>query len=211
MVGSHRTEGLNWVATSKDSQEMKERYSEWAVGYEETVVQAGCLGPKRAADIVASRVSTDSRILDAGAGTGAVGVELEKLGFTHITGIDLSPGMLEVAKSKGVYEALQEEELGTALNLPTDGFDATACVATLTIAHAPPDSLDELLRVTVPGGVIVFTMRPEAYENNGFKEKQASLEDQGKWKLVERSEPFRPLPDTEPDMTYVMWAYEVLP
>ena len=44
--------------------------------------------------------SKESKIIDFGCGTGLVGVELTKNGFTNIVGIDGSQEMLEVAKSK---------------------------------------------------------------------------------------------------------------
>lgn len=41
-------------------------------------------------------------ILDAGAGTGIVGEVLAILGYTRLAGIDLSDGMLAVARAKAV-------------------------------------------------------------------------------------------------------------
>lgn len=212
MADDARSEKIAWVYSSKSNQELEERYNQWAADYDKDVVQdLGFLGPKTAAETLARRVSGDAKVLDAGAGTGAVGVELSKLGFKHITAIDLSPGMLDVARSKGVYEALQKEELGTPLHLDTDAFDATICVGTLTIGHAPVNSLDEFVRVTKPGGFVVFSMRPDHYERGGFKAKQDELEAQGKWKLLERGEQFQPFPIGEPEMWYEIWTYEVLP
>ncbi len=66
------------------------------------------------------------------------------------------------------------------------------------------------MRVTKPGGVVVFTMRTDHYAEGGFETKQAALEEAGKWKLAERSEPFVPMPHGEPDIWYEVWAYEVL-
>ena len=44
------------------------------------------------------------KVMDAGAGTGLVGVELHKFGFTTIDALDISPGMLNEAKKKNVYK-----------------------------------------------------------------------------------------------------------
>ena len=44
--------------------------------------------------------SKESKIIDFGCGTGLVGVELTKNGFTNIVGVDGSQEMLEVARSK---------------------------------------------------------------------------------------------------------------
>ena len=82
-----------------------------------------------------------------------VGEELARLGFTHVTALDMSPGMLTVANRKSVYEDLVVGELGKPLAFETGRFAGTTCIGTLTFGHAPPESLDELVRVTRPGGV----------------------------------------------------------
>ncbi len=152
-----------------------------------------------------------ARVLDAGAGTGMVGEELARLGFRRITALDLSPGMLKTANEKSVYEDLVVGELGKPLGFETGRFDAATCVGTLTIGHAPPESLDELVRVTKAGGAIVFSMRTDYLTEGGFDAKQAALEDAGRWRLLERGAPFQPMPHGEPDIWYEIWAYEVLP
>ena len=48
----------------------------------------------------------DAQILDMGCGTGLVGVELHKLGYRNIDGLDLSQKCLGVAEGKGVYTNL---------------------------------------------------------------------------------------------------------
>jgi hypothetical protein len=82
-------------------------------------------------------------------------------------------------------------------------------VGVLTVGHAPASSLDELVRVTRSGGHIVFTLRPDVYEGSGFKEKQAKLESEGKWKLVEVTDPVPVLPKGEPDVFHQVWVYQV--
>ncbi|UCC16939.1 MAG: methyltransferase domain-containing protein, partial [Dehalococcoidales bacterium] len=99
---------------------------------------------------------------------------------------------------------------GEALDYATDSFDAVVRVGVMTVGHAPASSLDELIRVTKPGGYIVYSLRPDVYRDNGFKEKQDSLEAEGKWKLIEVSEEFQTLPKGEPDVYHQDWVYEVL-
>jgi hypothetical protein len=77
------------------------------------------------------------------------------------------------------------------------------------VGHAPASSLYELVRVTRPGGYIAFSLRPDIYEKDGFKEIQAGLESEGKWKLVEVSEQFHALPIGEPDVFHQVWVYQV--
>lgn len=203
-------ERIQWVYSSKTNQELEERYDQWATDYDSDLGGLGWTGPRAAAEVLARVASPDAKVLDAGAGTGLVGVELKKLGFNDITAIDISNGMLEVAKGTGAYKAVQREVLGEPLGYETDEFDAVISVGTLTIGHAPPSSLDELIRVTKPGGKIVFSMRPDHFEPSGFKAKQEALEAEGKWKLVERGAAFHPIVQ-EPDVEHEVWVYEVLP
>jgi ubiquinone/menaquinone biosynthesis C-methylase UbiE len=211
MADPAKDERLKFIYGSKTNAELEQRYNDWADLYDKDVEDdLGFTGPRAVAEALAARVDKTSIVLDAGAGTGAVGVVLASLGFDHITAIDLSPGMLDVASSKGAYESLQREVLGETLGFEDDAFDATICVGTLTIGHAPPSSFDEFLRVTKTGGLIVFGMRPDAHETGGFKEKQAALEAEGRWKLIDRSEPYPMMPETEPELRYVTWIYEVL-
>lgn len=203
-------ERIQWVYSSKTNRELEDRYDQWASEYDSDLGGLGWTGPRAAAEVLARFVAPEAKVLDAGAGTGLVGVELKHLGFSDITAIDISTGMLEVARGTGAYRTVKREVLGEPLSYDRDAFDAVISVGTLTIGHAPPDSLDELIRVTKPGGKIVFSMRPDHFEPSGFKAKQEALERSGKWKLVERGEAFHPIAQ-EPDVEHEVWVYEVLP
>ena len=72
----------------------------------------------------------------------------------------------------------------------------------------PVSAFDELVRVTKPGGYIVFSLRTDMVED-GFKEYFAGLEAAGKWKLAEATDPFQPLPKGEPEVFHQIWAYQV--
>ena len=209
------TEQLNmvqWVYSSRNNQELAERYDQWAGGYDADLEQDfGWIGPQRTVELFATHVPKDARVLDAGAGTGLVGELLSRLGYKDIVAMDLSQGMLEEARKKNVYRELHQMVMGESLDLPTDSFDAVVSVGVLTVGHAPPSSLDELIRITKPGGYIIFSLRPDVYENSGFKEKQSALESDGEWKLVEVSEKFQPLPIGEPEVFHQVWAYQIIP
>lgn len=61
-------------------------------------------------------------ILDAGCGTGLCGPLLRPLA-RHLTGIDLSPGMLEHARARGCYDEIEASEIGAFLARHADRFD----------------------------------------------------------------------------------------
>ena len=65
---------VQWVYSSKDVGELRERYNQWAPAYNHDLEKAfGWSAPQLAADVFARYVPTCARVLDAGAGTGLVG------------------------------------------------------------------------------------------------------------------------------------------
>lgn len=97
------------------------------------------------------RYGTSGSVLECGCGTGLL---LERfLDFaTEARGIDLSPGMLESAKARGLDVC---EGSVTELPFASDTFDVTCSFKVL--AHVPdlPRALHEMARVTKPGGTIL--------------------------------------------------------
>lgn len=201
---------VQWVCSSRDNKELAERYDQWARDYDADLeTDFEYRGPQIATEFFTRYVATGAAILDAGAGTGLVGKLLAKLGYNDLVAMDLSPGMLEEAGKKKVYKELRQMVMGDTLDFATDSFDAVISVGVLTLGHAPASSLDELVRITKPDGYICFTLRPDIYQSNGFKEKQAALEAAGRWKLVEVSEKQQTLPKGEPDIYHQVWGYQV--
>jgi len=210
MTYNDRQERVQWIYSSKDNKELAERYDQWAKDYDADLSEEfGWLGPQKAVDFFNRYVPEEGRILDAGAGTGLVGELLTKKGYTNLVAMDLSPGMLEEAKKKNAYREFHQMVMGEPLDYETDSFDGVISIGVLTVGHAPVSSFDELIRITKPGGYIVFSLRPDVYRGSSFKEKQDSLEKASKWKLVEVSEEFQPLPKGEPDVYHQVWVYQV--
>ena len=201
---------VQWVYASENNRQLQERYDEWAKEYDVDLADAfGYVMPRMAAEIFERFVPKDGKVLDAGAGTGLVGVELNRLGYADIEAMDMSSGMLEEASAKGVYGALHQMVMGEMLGFDTDTFDAAIGVGVLTVGHAPASSLDELVRVIKPGGCVAFTLRPDIYEENGFRAKQEQLVSDGKWELVEATDAFYGMPKGEPDVQFQVWIYRV--
>lgn len=201
---------VQWVYSSTNNEELAERYDDWAKEYDDDLENTFVwLAPQRGAEAVAKHVPTDAKILDAGAGTGLVGVELQRLGFGDICAMDLSEGMLDEARAKGCYNDFRQMALGGRLDFDTDSYDAVVSIGVFTPGHAPPSSFVDLCRVTKPGGHIVFSLRPDTHRELGFKEQQDALVESGAWTLVEAGEPFHPLPKGEPDVMHQIWVYRV--
>lgn len=201
---------VQWVYASDSNEQLAERYDQWAQEYDDDLTDDfGYVMPRMTAEIFERFVSKDAKVLDAGAGTGLVGVELNRLGYLDIEAMDMSRGMLDTAGAKSVYGALHQMVMGEPLGFETNRYDATIGVGVLTLGHAPASSLDELVRVTKQGGYIAFTLRPDVYEQNGFREKQEQLVADGKWELAEVTDEFHGMPKGEPDVLFQVWVYKV--
>ena len=201
---------VQWVYSSQNEQELEERYDQWAEEYDADLeTDYGWISPQRTSETLAKYVEKGGSILDAGAGTGLVGECLHQLGYGNMTAMDLSTGMLEVARRKNIYQTLDQMTMGERLDYDTDQFDASVVVGVFTQGHAPASSLDELVRVVKPGGHIAFSLRTDTYLENGFKDKMDALESAGLWKLVEATDTYQPLPKGEPEVLHQVWVFQV--
>ena len=110
--------------------------------------------PEKVAEIMALQHRGNREniaVLDAGAGDGLSGEALRRVGFASLTGIDLSPGMIEIAASRGVYKQAKVADLSKTLPFSADEFDMVTIVGVMTYL-APGQAFDEIIRVTKPGG-----------------------------------------------------------
>jgi SAM-dependent methyltransferase len=117
--------------------------------------------------------------------------------------------MPEEAGKKGHYRELRQMVMGGRLDFDDDSFDAVISVGVLSQGHASAIAVNELVRVTKPGGHLIYTLRPDLYESHGFKEVHEALERDGKCRLVEASDPIQMLAKGEPTLVYQVRVYEV--
>jgi SAM-dependent methyltransferase len=194
---------------ARDQKELVDRYDDAADVYDAAMTQdVGWTGHIELAKVVQRHVDLKVRICDAGAGTGMLGELLAKAGYRDMSANDLSPGMLEVARRKRIYSHCQVMELGKPLGYASSVFGATTACGVFTPNHAPASALDELVRITRKGGLILYTLRSDE-EPPDFAAKQQELVDAGKWELVEAGEPF-PSIASEPHIRHRCWVWRVL-
>lgn len=160
-------------------------YAKWARDYDrDTVGQMGYVGPEVASSLLDNYLdSKDSRILDAGCGTGLVGEVLTELGYQQIEAFDYSEDMLNVAEEKDVYDRVFKADMNRLKNIEDNSYDASICVGTFTYAHVGPVGFNELVRITKPGGYVCFTVRDGAYQEYDYRQHMLRLEAQSAWEL----------------------------
>jgi SAM-dependent methyltransferase len=203
-------ENLSNVYGSEDADATRSAYEGWAEGYDAENIGNGYRVPAIGCSMIARHVELSAGpIYDAACGTGIIGGILELIGFKSIVGSDLSPTMLEYAKPQKSYQRLYEHDLGEVLPESDNSFAAVTCFGSLGPGHAPPKCMDEFVRITKPGGHIIFNTRAETYPEQELKQKVDELTKAGAWELVDQSPIFRSYYLIEPDVTSQVHVYKV--
>lgn len=194
------------IFEAQNNEDLEQIYDKFAETYDE--IAFPYVSPTVMVGVVCRYLKPQYKILDAGVGTGMLGKILQVLGYKNLHGIDLSPGMLQKAQEKKVYQSLQRMILGEHLDFESGHFDAAICVGTFTEKHAPPTSLDELVRVVRKDGIVMFSTRADV--DLGFLKRQKELEESGKWALIEETNTFQSLPYSHPEMLLSVFVYRIL-
>ena len=171
----------------KKTDEVMKYYDEWGEKnkYDQDMVDWNYTGPKETSEIFNKYANVKNiKIYDAGCGTGLVGVELKKFGFSNFHGADLSQKLLDLVPS-GLYKSLEKVDLNKIINHKDNSFDAVMCVGTFTFGHVKPPALDEFIRITKNKGFICFTINEGIHEEYGFDKKLDELKQKNKWKEIE--------------------------
>ena len=167
--------------------EVMKYYDEWGKKnkYDKDMVDWNYTGPKETVDTFKKYASDKKvKIFDAGCGTGLVGIELKKYGYSNIDGADLSQKLLDLVP-KGYYNKLEQVDLNKQLNKESNIYDAVMCVGTFTFGHVKPPALDEFVRIKKNKGLICFTINEGIYKEYGFDKKINELKSNKKWNVKE--------------------------
>ncbi|NWS21885.1 MET27 protein, partial [Pachyramphus minor] len=192
-------------------------YDSWASDYDQDVAALEYRAPHLAAASLAfafPAAPAGARLLDVACGTGLVAREvrggtgwdemawdgtgmrdnarlppqLHRHGFCCLHGVDGSAGMLERARSTGLYRELRQCVLGREpLPGPAEQYDAVTVVGALGEGQVPTTVLPELLRVTKPGGFLCLTTRSNPSNLRYKQELEAELgklESCGAWQKL---------------------------
>ncbi len=170
-------------------------YDEWAEAYDTDVSSEAYAGPRTISEFYdrireahdPSTSRANAKVLDAGCGTGLIGPILKEMGYKQIDGFDLSDQMIEVAKKTNSYEELLGSiDMNVKIEQYEDNeYDASLACGVFTLGHVPPESLNEMIRFTRPGGLIVVSTRKSYYNSTNFQDVVDQLEADGKVKLLE--------------------------
>jgi predicted TPR repeat methyltransferase len=117
--------------------------------------------PREMADALGSAAKAPGRpwdVLDLGCGTGLVGAQVAAWSRT-LTGVDLAPKMIELARARGIYTELHCADLAAALSqLPRGQYDVVTA-ADVFIYVGKLDAVIPAIRLALrPGGLFAFSV-----------------------------------------------------
>ncbi|XP_064111940.1 uncharacterized methyltransferase Sca_1399-like [Macrobrachium nipponense] len=167
-----------------------EAYSEWAQHFNEIFDSLNYIGHKLVANQAAARIPQEKRgalkVIDIAAGTGRVGRLLRDKGFSNIDALEPSKGMLDVLQKTGAYTNTYAEFLGVGQNsVPEDMYDVLVMSGGFAEGHIPVSGIDDMIRITKPGGLVIIAMRKSYLLCEEYKDRlipyMDEMERQGKW------------------------------
>ena len=172
--------GLNDAYSVKTPEDNIKLYKVWASSYDDDFAKKNDYRSPVLISNYYDKYSNknDVPILDVGAGTGLIAEVMNKKNTIDIDAIDISPEMLESAKSKNCYNKLIEADLTKNLDIHNNYYGAIVSAGTFTHGHIGPNALDELLRVTKPSGLFVITIHSKVYVNQNFEQKFQDINEQ---------------------------------
>jgi phosphatidylethanolamine/phosphatidyl-N-methylethanolamine N-methyltransferase len=156
-----------------DSASVRHAYRRWAPVYDFTFGTVAESGRKNAVKIINRR---RGRVLEVGVGTGLSLPCYDK--HLSITGIDLSPEMLDKARARvrrqdlGNIDGLYEMDAG-ALAFPDESFDTVVAMYVMTVVPDAEKVMRELERVCATGGEVILVNHFSQEEGvRGFVERR---------------------------------------
>ena len=135
---------------------VKTSYKYWAPVYDYTFGWISRGGRRRTVDYINSR---SGRVLEIGVGTG-LSLDLYRP-HLEVTGIDVSPEMLDKARQKVAEKGLTNvarigEMDARALAFPDDHFDTVVAMYVISVVPEPEKVMEEMARVCKPDGQILL-------------------------------------------------------
>lgn len=187
------------VLLASDATELEHAYDDWAKNYNEDLIAISGGGENTSA-LTACRVlikhvdvkNKDMQMLDFGCGTGPAAVFLNDHGMNtreQLDGCDLSAGMLEEAKKRGLYRQLIKADFEKS-NCTANSYDIIHASAVFAPSQAPPSTFDEFWTLLKPDGYAVFTVRCEYHDSEegaSHGQKMESMILEQKWELMAKT------------------------
>jgi predicted TPR repeat methyltransferase len=157
-------------------------FDKYAAGFDDHLInKLGYRVPQLIAEAVreATPILKSLDVLDLGCGTGLCGLLL-RWKASKLHGVDLSPAMIEQARTRGVYDYLEVGDLVEALRRHERAFDLLTAADVLNYVGDLAPVMDAATKALRSGGLFVFTVEAlgegERFELNRRSHRYAHAE-----------------------------------
>ncbi len=143
-------------------------FDKFALYFDQLLTNLNYCGPELVRDAlrqVAETPVTGWDILDAGCGTGLVGLAL-KSQTRRLVGVDLSAGMLDMARQRNLYAELVQADIVEYLRNQSQRFDVVTAVDVLSYMGELNDFFSCAAGAVRPGGLVAITLEAHKTGDN---------------------------------------------
>ncbi|WP_052162168.1 tetratricopeptide repeat protein [Aquabacterium sp. NJ1] len=181
----HHVDALSGVTTTgAPSKYIEGVFDNYAAKFDQHLTQAlGYNVPQRMAELLVQHhnrpANARPRVLDLGCGTGLVGAALQGM-EAELIGVDLSGGMLQQARARGIYQDLLQSDLVPMMQSQADAsFDIVTSADVFVYVGKLDEVVQETRRLLKPGGLFAFSV--ESFEPGPQDEMGFKLETSGRY------------------------------
>jgi SAM-dependent methyltransferase len=164
--------------TTAHDQKIVAQFTRWAAPFAALDIHADADGLRRT--LAAARLAPHMRVLDVACGPGIVACAAAAQAG-HVTGIDLTPAMIEQAKARQQHAGLTNTDwqVGDATRLPfaDNSFDVALTRYSFHHLPHPGEALREMQRVVAPGGRVVVIDATPTQETQAAYDRMETLRD----------------------------------
>jgi len=136
------------IAAGKSPEALLKVYKDWALDYDKQMADIGWKTPQNVANVLVEVVNPpkDAKILDVAAGTGLICHFLHQRGYQNFDALDPSAEMLQVAKSRNIYDKFYQNFVGGGVQLPYKKatYDVVVMSGAFVDGHCPLDAWDDI-------------------------------------------------------------------
>jgi predicted TPR repeat methyltransferase len=139
---------------------VRAEFDSFADKFDEILANLEYRGPEivgQAVEEIASQLPPQASVLDAGCGTGLCVPHLRALA-SRLVGVDLSAGMVELARKRGGYDELVVDELTAYLRHHARAYDLVVSADTLVYFGDLTEVIGAAAGSLRPGGFVIVTL-----------------------------------------------------
>ena len=158
-------------AQAMSSAYVRTLFDQYAPRFDGALEALAYRGPQLLRDaVMRARPGKFAAALDLGCGTGLAGAAFRPL-VAHLTGVDLSPGMIARCRARGIYDRLETGELAVFLQAEQTAqrrYDLVIAADVFAYLYDLAPVVLAVAGVLCPGGIVAFTVEThETHEDDG--------------------------------------------